>query len=83
MGRSSEKGKELRELELLDYYHLVIENENVDYRKTKKKIIGGIKRKLFKDHTFRYILRHMGKGERDRIKRIHTDDNNNQIIKIL
>ena len=77
MGRSSEKGKELRELELLDYYYSTIVNKNEDERKTKKKIIAGIKRKLFKDYTFHCISRHADKRERDGIKRIHAVDENN------
>ena len=76
-----ERGKEIREQEILDYHYSVVSSEDENQRKMKKKIIAGIKRKLFKTHTFHYISRHVGKGDRDGIKRIHTVDDSNQIIK--
>ena len=33
-----------------------------------------------KIHSFHYLLRHVGKGEREGIKRIHEVDENNRII---
>ena len=75
------RGKEFREKELLDYHHTELNNEDEDHLKMKKKIVSGIKKKLQKTHTFHYITRHIGKGEREGIKRLHTVDDNNKIIK--
>lgn len=76
-----ECGKEIREKELLDYHHSEVVCENDDQRKKKEKIISGIKRSLNREHAFYYISRHVGKGEREGIKRIHEVDDNNKIIK--
>jgi len=35
-----------------------------------------------KMHSFHYLSRHVGKGEREGIKRIHEVDDNNRIISI-
>ena len=74
-----ERGKKIREKELLDFHHSEVMCENEDQRKTKKKIIGEIKKKMQKTHAFHYISRHIGKGERESIKRIHTIDDNQKI----
>ena len=70
------EGKAIRERELLDYHHTEIVCENDDQIKSKKKIINGIKRTLNKMHSFRYISRHVGRGDREGIKRLHVVDNN-------
>ena len=62
--------KKLWETELLDYHHSEIENNNEDQRK----------RKLHRNHIFHYISKHIGKGERYRIKWLHVVIKNNQII---
>ena len=75
------RGNEFREKELLDYHHVELNNEDEDQLKMKKKILSGIKKKLYKTHTFHYITRHIGKGDRDGIKRLHVVNEDNQIIK--
>ena len=77
-----EKEKEIREKELLDYHHSELIYEDEDQIKKKKKIISKIKKNLNRTHTLLYIIRYVGKGERDSIKRIHIMDINQQIIKI-
>ena len=74
------KGKQIRENELLDYHYSEVSCENDDQRKTKEKILSGIKKSMNKMHSFHYISRHVGKGEREGIKRIHEVDENNKII---
>ena len=74
------KGKEIRENELLDYHHSEVICETEDQRKTKKKILSGIKKNMNKMHSFHYLSRHVGKDEREGIKRIHEVDDNNRII---
>ena len=50
-----DRGKEIREKELLDYHHSEVICENEDQIKKKKKIISRIKKKLNKMYTFHYI----------------------------
>ena len=76
------KGKEIRENELLDYHHSEVIYKTEDQRKIKKKILSGIKKNMNKMHSFHYLSRHVGKGEREGIKRIHEVDDNNRIISI-
>ena len=49
--------------------------------KMKKKILSGTKKKLRKTHAFHYVTRHIGKGDGERIKRFHTVDDENKILK--
>ena len=56
-----EKGKEMREKELLDYHHEEIIGEDVKLIKKRKKILAGIKKKMRRNHTFYYISRYIGK----------------------
>jgi len=76
-----EKGKEIREAELLDYHTNELNVEDIKYKKKKKKIIRGIKRTLQRYHEFRYLSRHAGKGRRDNLKRIHECNDENVIVK--
>ena len=78
-----EKGKELREKELLDFHHQVLIDDGGKVSKKKKKIIAGIKNKMRKNHTFHYLSRHIGKGMRDNIKRLQTNNENNNNIKTI
>ena len=74
------QGKEIREKEILDYHHSEVVCENEDQRKTKNKILSGIKKKMNRMHSFHYLSRHVGKGEREGIKRLHEVNENNEII---
>ena len=76
MERNSQKRKRNKGKELLDYNHEELMSKNEEQVKKKKKIISGIKKNLRRNHTFHYLTRHIGKGERDSIKRIHIVDKN-------
>ena len=76
-----EKGKEMREAELLDYHSTEINDEDKNYKKKKKKIIKGIKKALQRNHEFRYLSRYAGKGKRECVKRIHECNNEEVITK--
>ena len=78
-----EKGKEMREKELLDYHHEEIIGEDVKLIKKRKKILAGIKKKMRRNHTFHYISRHIGKGGRENIKQLHVMNSNNEVDKTL
>ena len=74
------RGREHREKEMLDYHYAELNNEDEDQTKNRNKIMSGTKKKLHKNHTFHYVTRHVGKGERDGIKRLHAVDAENRII---
>ena len=74
------QGKEIYEKEMLDYHHYEVVCENEDQRKTKNKILSGIKKKMNRMYSFHYLSRHVGKGEREGIKRLHEVNENNKII---
>ena len=71
----------MREKELLDYHHEEIIGNDMKKIKKKKKILSGIKRTLKRNHTFRYLSYHAGKGNMEMIKKVHVVNLNNQIIK--
>ena len=75
------RGKEFREKDLLECHHSEIISDDEDQLKIKNKIISGIKRKMQKNHAFHCIARHIGKGDREGIKRLHTVNQDNEIIK--
>ena len=76
-----ERGKEIREMRILDHHYFEITNEDEDQTKIKNKISLGIKKKLRKTCTFHCITRHIGKKDRDGSKRMHAVGENNQIFK--
>ena len=49
---AQQRGKKLREKEILDYHYSEVMSENEDQRKIKKKIAGEIKRKILKSMCF-------------------------------
>ena len=57
------------EKEFLIYHKEEIVGEEPEIIKKKKKIIEGIKRTLNRNHTFRCLTRHAGKGSREMIKK--------------
>ena len=77
-----ENGKQIREKELLDYHHKEIIGDEIEKIKKRKKIMGRIKRTLKRNHTFRYLSWHAGKGSREMIKRVHVVNEASQITKI-
>jgi hypothetical protein len=78
-----ERGKEFREKELLDYHPVEVNEEGEKATKKKKKIMAGIRRKLRRDHTFHYLSRHVGKGIRNGIKRLHIKNDSGEITETL
>jgi len=74
------KGAERREKKLLDYHPVEFCKEDDKMIKKKKKILSRIKRTLSQNHTFQYLSRYVGKGQRDSVKRFYKVDNNQKII---
>ena len=74
------KGIRKRKKELLDLYPKEIDEEQISEKK-QKKILKGIKNRLMRHTSFKYISKHIGKGERGSLKRLYELDENNQITK--
>ena len=55
----------------MDYHHVEINKEDDNYQNKKTKNLNGIKKSMKRNHMFRYLTRHAGKGQRDSVKRIH------------
>ena len=43
-------------------------------------MLSGIKKVMMRNHTFHYLSRHAGKGQRDSIKRLHKVNEKQEII---
>ena len=50
-----QKGKEIREAELMDYHPTQLNEEDERYKTKKKKILRGIRKALQRNHEFRYL----------------------------
>ena len=46
----------------------------------KKKIITSVKKNLQRQQSFKYITKHVGKGAKNSLKRLHKVDSLNKII---
>jgi len=78
--KTKSDGKMLREKELLDYARNEFNDNDEHHPKKRKKIISGIRKELIRNHTFQYLSRHVGKGQRDGLRRLHKTNNNNEIV---
>ena len=70
----------MRGRELLDYYPNELKGEDEKHPKKKEKFLSGIKKEMIRHHTFQYLLRYAGKGQRDSIKRSHRVNQKNKIV---
>ena len=75
------QGKYLRERQLLDCYPNELNDEDEKHPKKKEKILSGIKKDMMRNHTFQYLSRHVGKGQRDSIKLLHGVNNKMRSLK--
>jgi len=75
-----EDGKILREKELLDYVRNDFKDNEEKHPKKRQKIISGINKEMMRNHTFQYLSRHVGKGKRDGLRRLHKTNQNNEIV---
>ena len=75
-----ENGVQQREKKLLDLHPKELDTEQLS-KKKKRRILKGIKRSLNRKGTFRYISTHIGKGDRNGLKRLHVMNDKNQIEK--
>ena len=67
----------MREQELLDYHYEEIIRDELEKIKKKKKIIGGIKRSIARNHTFQCLSSHVVKGAREMIRKVHETNERN------
>jgi len=75
--------KEYREQYLLDHHHSKINEEHQNSQKMKKKVIKNIEKQQKRNHTFRYLTKHAGKGVKGNLKRLHIVNENDQIIRTI
>ena len=63
MGESKTKRcRAERKKEFLDYYLIELNQEDKNYQKNKKKVLTGTKKTQNRNHAFRHLTRHAGKG---------------------
>jgi len=75
--------KEYREQYLLDHHQGKINEENPNYQKMRKKVMKNIEKQQKRNHTFKYLTKHAGKGVKGNLKRLHIVDERNQIVKTV
>ena len=76
-----EKSIEFRENELLDLCPNELTEEVIANKHQRKRIIQKIYKDQQRKRSFRYITKHIGKGTKKSLIRVHEKDDNNQIIK--
>ena len=63
-----EKGNEIREQELLDYYEVEIGNETIKEKVLQKKVIERVKKQKTRNHQFQYLTKYAGRGPNHSLK---------------
>ena len=61
--------------------NIKITNNTEKERKLRKKILDRIKKQRKQEHTFRFLIKHVGRGINGLLKRVHSVDNNRNIVK--
>jgi len=64
------KGADIREKELLEYHNAELPNSIEKEKKIQKKLMDKIKKEKKRNYAFRYLTKHVGKGERSSLRRI-------------
>ena len=70
-----------REQELLDFYPEEIVGDSEEKIKLRKKAIKNIKKAKYRQQTFNFLTKHVGKGEKNSLKRVKVVNEQNEIIK--
>jgi len=76
-----EKGKEYREQELLDLYPNELMEDQSNDEHQRKVILRKMIKEQQRKYAFKYITKHIGKGSRKSLIRLHEMDQNQQIIR--
>ena len=71
-----EKGHEIREKEILEFYHSDLANKNEADKRKRKKIINNIVKSQQRLHTLHFLTRHAGKGIKGCFKKLIVKDEN-------
>ena len=74
-----EKEKESKGRELLDYSKPSIEQGNKNDAKQRKRIMKGISESMKRQHFFRHVAKHVGRGFRSCLKRVCQVSKENKI----
>ena len=70
-----------KEEELLDSYPEEIIGDSDEKRKRRRKAIKTIKKNRYRQYTFKMLIKHIGKGEKNSLKQIKIINENNEIVK--
>ena len=76
-----EQGKQHREQELLDLYPNELTEEQLNNEHQKKKILRTIRKAQQWRYAFKYITKHIGRGSKKSLIRVHKVDGNQKIIR--
>ena len=77
------KGKEYREKYLLDHHHSAVDETNQNHQKTKQKLIKTIAKQQKRANAFKYLTKHVGKGVKGNLKRLHIVNEEDKIVRTI
>ena len=77
-----ERKKEIREKYLLDHYNKQLSEEDLN-DKHKSKILRSMAKQMKHQHSFQYLTKHIGRGPKNSLKRVHIPNENNSIERTL
>ena len=75
------EGQKYREKEVLDYHKSKILDDTDANKKRRKEIIQKILKARWRNHSFKYLIKYIGKGVREGIRLLHRKDSENRIVK--
>ena len=76
-----EKGKQIREEELLDYAESELANKIENEKKIRKRVLAKIKKEKDQLYQFKYLTKYIRKGGKESLRRLHEVDQEGNIIK--
>ena len=74
--------KQIREKYLFDHYNKQLSEEDLN-DKCKSKILRSMAKQMKHQHSFQYLTKHIGRGPKNSLKRVHISNENNNIVKTL
>ena len=83
MESSFQKGKQIREKKILDFHHTKLGNETIANKKKRKKVIQRIIKDKKRNHQFQYMIKYLGKGVKEALRKLHIRNDQQEIIKTL
>ena len=75
------KGKEFRENNLIDFSSIEVNNNTEKEKKLQKQILQRIKKERYRNHTFKFLTKHISRGVNRLLKRVHVVNKEGEITK--